>query len=128
MPVIDVDAHPLAGPAGRRGEAAKIAGADPACNMFTSGSTGEPKGVVIPHRAIVRLVKNPGYMRFSDDQIFLQASPLTFDASIFEIWGALLNGAELVIPQEGLLSLDAIAAAIEEQGVTTLFLTSGLFT
>jgi non-ribosomal peptide synthetase component F len=66
-------------------------------------------------------------MRFSDDQIFLQASPLTFDASIFEIWGALLNGAELVISEPGLLSLDAIAAAIEEQGVTTLFLTSGLF-
>jgi amino acid adenylation domain-containing protein len=127
VPVIDVDAAPLAWPACRRGEAAKAAGTDPACVMFTSGSTGEPKGVVIPHRAIVRLVKNPGYMRFSDDQIFLQASPLTFDASIFEIWGALLNGAELVIPEAGLLSLDAIAAAIEEQGVTTLFLTSGLF-
>jgi amino acid adenylation domain-containing protein len=127
VPVIDVDAAPWAGPAGRRGEAVKVAGSDPACVMFTSGSTGEPKGVVIPHRAIVRLVKNPGYMRFSEDQIFLQASPLTFDASIFEIWGALLNGAELVIPEAGLLSLDAIAAAIEEQGVTTLFLTSGLF-
>jgi amino acid adenylation domain-containing protein len=126
VPVIDVDAAPLAGAAGRRGEAVKVGGSDPACIMFTSGSTGEPKGVVIPHRAIVRLVKNPGYMRFSDDQIFLQASPLTFDASIFEIWGALLNGAELVIPEAGLLSLDAIAAAIEE-GVTTLFLTSGLF-
>jgi amino acid adenylation domain-containing protein len=126
-PVIDVDAVPLAGPAGRRSETAKVTGADPAGVMFTSGSTGEPKGVVIPHRAIVRLVKNPGYMRFSDDQIFLQASPLTFDASIFEIWGALLNGAELVVPEAGLLSLDAIAAAIEEQGVTTLFLTSGLF-
>ena len=127
VPVIDVDAAPLAGPAGCQGEAAKVAGLDPACVMFTSGSTGEPKGVVIPHRAIVRLVKNPGYMKFSGDQIFLQSSPLTFDASIFEIWGALLNGAELVIPEAGLLSLDAIAAAIEEQGVTTLFLTSGLF-
>jgi amino acid adenylation domain-containing protein len=128
VPVIDVDAAPLAGPAAnRRGVAAKVAGSDPACVMFTSGSTGEPKGVVIPHRAIVRLVKNPGYMRFSDDQIFLQSSPLGFDASIFEIWGALLNGAELVVPEAGLLSLDAIAAAIEEQGVTTLFLTSGLF-
>ena len=127
VPVIDVDAASSPGPAGRGGEAAKVAGADPACVMFTSGSTGEPKGVVIPHRAIVRLVKNPGYMQFSDDQIFLQASPLTFDASIFEIWGALLNGAELVIPDAGLLSLDVIAAAIEKQGVTTLFLTSGLF-
>jgi non-ribosomal peptide synthetase component F len=51
--------------------------------MFTSGSTGEPKGAVIPHRAIVRLVKTPGYMQFSDDQVFLQSSPLSFDASIF---------------------------------------------
>ena len=41
VPVIDVDAAPLAGPAGRRGEAAKVAGSDPACVMFTSGSTGE---------------------------------------------------------------------------------------
>ncbi|MGH6833955.1 MAG: amino acid adenylation domain-containing protein [Methylocella sp.] len=127
VPVIDGDAGPSAVPAGRRGEAAKIAGSDPACVMFTSGSTGEPKGVVIPHRAIVRLVKNPGYMRFTDDQIFLQLSPLGFDASIFEIWGALLNGAELVVPGAGLLSFSEIAAAIEEQGVTTLFLTSGLF-
>jgi aspartate racemase len=127
VPVIDVDAAPLARPAGRRGEAVKVAGSDPACVMFTSGSTGEPKGVVVPHRAIVRLVKDPGYMRFSDDQIFLQASPLGFDASIFEIWGALLNGAELVVPRAGLLSFGEIGAAIEEQGVNTLFLTSGLF-
>ncbi len=125
--IIDIDAIPLTGGAGERVQSARISGSDPACVMFTSGSTGEPKGVVIPHRAIIRLVKNPGYMLFSDDQIFLQASSLTFDASIFEIWGALLNGAELVIPAAGLLSLDAIAAAVEEHAVTTLFLTSGLF-
>lgn len=75
VPAIDVDAAPLAGPAARRGEAKKVAGSDPACVMFTSGSTGEPKGVVIPHRAIVRLVKNPGYMQFSDDQIFCKRRP-----------------------------------------------------
>lgn len=125
--IIDVDAMPLTG--GIRGpvQAARISGSDPACVMFTSGSTGEPKGVVIPHQAIVRLVRNPGYMQFSDDQIFLQASSLTFDASIFEIWGALLNGAQLAIPGAGLLSLDTITAAVEEYDVTTLFLTSGLF-
>jgi non-ribosomal peptide synthetase component F len=88
VPVIDVDAAPLAGAAGRRGEAVKVAGSDPACVMFTSGASGEPKGVVIPHRVIVGLVKNPGYMRVLPDQTFVQASPLAFDASVFEIWGA----------------------------------------
>ena len=127
VPVIDADASPVMSFKSEPIQAAKVSGWDPACVMFTSGSTGEPKGVVIPHRAIVRLVKEPSYMRFSDDQIFLQSSPLGFDASIFEIWGALLNGAELVVPRAGLLSFGEIAAAIEEQGVTTLFLTSGLF-
>ncbi len=125
--VIDVEVPPPAETTRPPIESIKVSGADAACVMFTSGSTGEPKGVVIPHRAIVRLVKNPGYMQFSDDQIFLQSSPLGFDASIFEIWGALLNGAELVIPEAGLLSLNTIASAIEAHGVTTLFLTSGLF-
>jgi non-ribosomal peptide synthetase component F len=125
--VIDVDTAPLTRLAGRPVQAAKVSGSDPACIMFTSGSSGEPKGVIIPHRAILRLVKEPSYMRFSDDQIFLQSSPLGFDASIFEIWGALLNGAELVVPGAGLLSFGEIGAAIEDEGVTTLFLTSGLF-
>jgi hypothetical protein len=57
-------------------------------------------------------------MRFSDDQILLQSSPLSFDASIFEIWGALLNGAELVVPRAGLLSFGEIAAAIEDHIVS----------
>jgi amino acid adenylation domain-containing protein len=127
VPVIDIDAPPATGLEGQAVQAATISDLDPACVMFTSGSTGEPKGVVIPHRAIVRLVKDPSFMRFSDDQIFLQSSPLGFDASIFEIWGALLNGATLVVPRAGLLSFGEIGAAIEQQGVTTLFLTSGLF-
>ena len=61
--LIDVDATPLSRPAGHPVLAPKVSGSDSACVMFTSGSTGEPKGVVIPHRAIVRLVKDPGYMR-----------------------------------------------------------------
>ena len=57
--------------------------------VFTSGSTGVPKGVAVPHRAVVRLVRDTVYARFAADEVFLQFAPLAFDASTFEIWGAL---------------------------------------
>ena len=63
--------------------------------MYTSGSTGTPKGVAVAHRAIVRLVKNTNYVNLNNEQVFLQLAPVSFDASTFEIWGALLNGAQL---------------------------------
>jgi amino acid adenylation domain-containing protein len=94
---------------------------------YTSGSTGRPKGVCVPHRAVVRLVKNADYARFSPEEIFLQFAPIAFDASTFEIWGALLNGARLVIFPPGPISLDELGTVIEKRGVTTLWLTAGLF-
>lgn len=99
---------------------------DPACLLFTSGSTGKPKGVLIPHRGVVRLVRGSDFIRITPDEIFLQAAPLAFDASIFEICGPLLNGGRLVLPDQG-KDLDAIARAVREHGVTTLWLTAGLF-
>ncbi len=95
--------------------------------MFTSGSTGRPKGVMIEHRSIVRLVKNTDYADFSPENVFLQFAPITFDASTFEIWGALLNGARLAIMPKGLSSLADLGSAIREHRVTTLWLTAGLF-
>ena len=95
--------------------------------MFTSGSTGRPKGVMIEHRSIVRLVKDTDYADFSAKNVFLQFAPTTFDASTFEIWGALLNGATLAIMPAGLSSLADLGKAIREYGVTTLWLTAGLF-
>ncbi len=95
--------------------------------MFTSGSTGRPKGVMIEHRSIVRLVKETDYADFSADNVFLQLAPITFDASTFEIWGALLNGARLAIMPGGVPSLPEIGKAIREYGVTTVWLTAGLF-
>lgn len=99
----------------------------PAYVMFTSGSTGTPKGVLVPHRAVVRLVRHTNYLPFSDKLVFLQLAPITFDASTFEIWGALLNGARLVIYPPGVPSLAELGRVIRDSGITTLWLTSGLF-
>jgi amino acid adenylation domain-containing protein len=95
--------------------------------MYTSGSTGVPKGVAVPHRAVVRLVQGTDYFRGGPDETFLQLAPVAFDASTFEIWGALLTGARLVVAPPGTLSLEAIGRVVREHGVSTLWLTAGLF-
>lgn len=100
---------------------------DAASILYTSGSTGKPKGALIPHRAVVRLVRDTDYCRFSEDEVFLFASSPCFDASIFEIQGALLNGGVLALPPAGRLSLELIAESLTKHGVTTLWLTAGLF-
>lgn len=100
---------------------------EPAYVMYTSGSTGTPKGVVVAHRGIVRLVRDTDYADFGAEQVFLQWAPLAFDASTFEIWGALLNGATLAIADPAAASLDDLADSIQRWGVTTLWLTAGLF-
>lgn len=94
---------------------------------FTSGSTGKPKGVCVPHRAIIRLVKSTDYASFAADEVFLQLAPLAFDASTFEIWGPLLNGARLVIFPPHAPSLAELGEFIQKRGITTLWLTAGLF-
>lgn len=103
--------------------------------MYTSGSTGIAKGVCVTHRGIVRLVHNCNYADLNHKQILLQAAPLVFDASTFEIWGALLNGACLVMISDK-AGLDEIAIAlatpsksipITQYQVTTVWLTAGLF-
>ena len=94
---------------------------------YTSGSTGIPKGVAVTQRAVVRLVKNTDYATFSPDDVFLQFAPIAFDASTFEIWGCLLNGARLVIVPAAAPSLEELADVIQRNRISTLWLTSGLF-
>jgi amino acid adenylation domain-containing protein len=98
-----------------------------ACVMFTSGSTGVPKGVCVPHRGVVRLVHGQRYARMGPDEVLLQLAPVAFDASAFEIWAALLHGGTLAFPAVQQPSLAEIGDAVREHGVTTLWLTTGLF-
>jgi amino acid adenylation domain-containing protein len=95
--------------------------------IYTSGSTGRPKGVVVPHRGITRLVRNTNYARFEADEVFLQLAPVSFDASTFELWGSLLNGGRLVVMPAGRPSPAELGDAIVRHGVTTMWLTAGLF-
>jgi amino acid adenylation domain-containing protein len=104
-----------------------IRGQDLAYVMYTSGSTGRPKGVMIPHRGIVRLVSDCNFVSLGPEEVILHLAPLSFDASTFELWGTLLNGGKLVIAPAPHPSLDDIAEAIRVHGVTTLWLTAGLF-
>ncbi len=127
---IDIDARGWASgdPDGPAGPPSTDAGpCDPAYVIYTSGSAGEPRGVVVGHRAIARLVFGQSYAEFGGDRVFLQLAPVAFDASTFEIWGALLHGAKLVVAPESPLDLPALGELIRTHGVTTLWMTVGLF-
>lgn len=109
-------------------EQGSIAAADPlAYVMYTSGSTGKPKGVEIPHRGVMRLVVDADYIAMTDRSVVLQAAPLAFDASTFEIWGPLLNGGRLVLYPLPTLDLHGLGNVIREFEINTLWLTAGLF-
>ena len=107
----------------------RVAAASLAYVIYTSGSTGRPKGVAVPHQAIVRLVRATNYAHLGPGDRTAHVANISFDAATWEIWGALLNGgAVAVIPRETMLDPPAFAAALREQRVTSMFLTSALFT
>jgi amino acid adenylation domain-containing protein/non-ribosomal peptide synthase protein (TIGR01720 family) len=116
-------ARPTTAP--RAGGAATAA--DLACVMFTSGSTGEPKGVASPHRALVSTYVGTDYTGFGPDAVSLQCSPVPWDAFALEVFGPLLHGGVCVIQPGQSPELSRIEELAAQRGITALQVSSGLF-
>ncbi|MFB7851624.1 MULTISPECIES: non-ribosomal peptide synthetase [unclassified Streptomyces] len=96
--------------------------------IYTSGTTGLPKGVGVTHANVANLVgEAQRYVRFGADETFLQLSPLAFDPSAVEIWGALAHGSRLVIAAPSYSAVDELPSVLAEKRITTLGLTPPLF-
>ena len=95
---------------------------------YTSGSTGNPKGVMVEHRNVSRLVRETNYIDLGVDDTVLQLSNVAFDGSVFDIFGALLNGSKLVmVSEDEVLDVNCLSRIIEEAGVSVFFVTTALF-
>jgi amino acid adenylation domain-containing protein len=96
--------------------------------IYTSGSTGRPKGVAVMHRGVTRLFCDPNFVTIKGSDVVAQTLNVCFDASVLEIWGALLTGARLVIfEKETILSPPKFQLELERHGVTVLMLTTAYF-
>lgn len=96
--------------------------------MFTSGSTGVPKGVAVPHRAILRLVCGTDFASFGPDTRAAVYSNPSFDASTLEIWAPLLNGGTAIVAdRRAMLDAAEMRRILAARSVTLLWITIGLF-
>src|SRR5207253_2303256 len=84
-------------------------------------------GVAITHAGVIRLVLHANYVRLDSEQVLLQMAAVSFDASTFELWGALLCGARCILFPNRIPSVRAIGEAVDRDGLTTLWLTASLF-
>ncbi|MER5889917.1 amino acid adenylation domain-containing protein, partial [Streptomyces sp. NPDC001941] len=98
-----------------------------ACVMFTSGSTGRPKGVVAPHGAVTATVTGQGFASFGPGSVWLQASPVSWDAFALELWGPLLGGGTCVLHPGQRPDPVVIARLVAEHRVTSAYLSASLF-
>ena len=119
----DVDVDVLDGQGGSAAQPSKAV-----YMMFTSGSTGSPKGVVVGEEAILRLVSGTDYVSLNPGDVVGHLSNVAFDAATFEIWAPLLNGGSIaVIDRETALTPRNLEEELTRRSVKTLFVTTALF-
>lgn len=95
--------------------------------MYTSGTTGQPKGVIITNNNVISLVKNNTYIDFNENDVVLQTGSIVFDASTFEIWYALLNGLTLCLAnKKDIMDPIEFENILIENKISFLFLTTAL--
>ncbi|GGM76665.1 hypothetical protein GCM10011609_10740 [Lentzea pudingi] len=100
--------------------------ADSACVMFTSGSTGRPKGVLTSHGALAGTLTGQDYVEFGADEVWLQCSPVSWDAFALELFGALLSGATCVLQPGQSPEPERIAELIAKHSITTVHVSASL--
>jgi amino acid adenylation domain-containing protein len=98
-----------------------------ACVMYTSGTTGTPKGIVTPHRAVANLVLHSNYARLTSRNRVLQVSSIAFDAATLEIWGALLHGGTLVLFPSTIVDPEELGDELIVRGINTLAMSISTF-
>ncbi|MFH9610672.1 amino acid adenylation domain-containing protein [Streptomyces sp. NPDC017448] len=126
--LVQGDETPPAGkPVGEEPSAARPG--DPAYVIYTSGSTGRPKGVLVPHSAVTTLLANTrADMGFGPDDVWVQFHSFSFDFAVWELWGALAHGGELLVPEYGLTRSPVdFHRLVRERGVTVLNQTPSAF-
>ncbi|MFY1683596.1 amino acid adenylation domain-containing protein [Micromonospora sp. WMMD730] len=102
-------------------------GADPAYLMFTSGTAGRPKAVIVPHRAVLRTAVDNLFLELGPGERMMHGATISFDAATLELWLPLLNGASvLIVDNETLLSAAGFQRWLGENEPTAVFLTTGL--
>lgn len=95
--------------------------------IYTSGTTGNPKGTMLSHQGVVRLVRNTNYIKFDANTRMLQSGSISFDASTFEIWGALLSGGTLFMEDQDVITdPQKLKTMMEVNKVNTALFTTAL--
>ena len=113
---------PPASPPARAGSSVSLAYV-----MYTSGSTGRPKAVMVPHRGVVRLVREANYAQLGRETVMLHLSAVSFDLSTLELWAPLLNGGRITLFTDRALNLDRLAETLARTRPNILWLTASLF-